>query len=297
MELSNDKYNELSHRIDKGEFLTHPATICSSNNKRLPTLAKNADTDTRVFHNQCQQILDLYLSKIKALEAQVASERKKQESNEALENANAQTVDFNSLLEDKYAKLLKKSEEEARSNKKAIKSLQELSDKVLEENKRLKEENDRWQATFDKDIEEISALAPSQTDLSNFEAEWEAHKEMEEWETNSISKSVKEVVKFCVNYVSNIDDVSDSHVEPIKDMMEDLLESSLAESLVDSDKLQLTKDLHAIKKNRKQQQNARNKEITEKAESKSTTNNNFYAPVGQQVNSASNVISDNQTKS
>ena len=227
----------------------------------------------------------------------MASERKKQESNEALGNANAQTVDFNSLLEDKYAKLLKKSEEEARSNKKAIKSLQELSDKVLEENKRLKEENDRWQATFDKDIEETSALAPSQTDLSNSEAEWEAHKEMEEWETNSISKSVKEVVKFCVNYVSNIDDVSDSHVEPIKDMMEDLLESSLAESLVDSDKLQLTKDLHAIKKNRKQQQNARNKEIKEKAESKSTTNNNFYAPVGQQVNSASNVISDNQTKS
>lgn len=52
-------------------------------------MAKNADTDTRVFHNQCQQILDLYLSKIKALEAQVASERKKQESNEALGNANA----------------------------------------------------------------------------------------------------------------------------------------------------------------------------------------------------------------
>lgn len=293
MEISEEKYKELSDRIDAGEFLHHPIGV-TSDNASLPQIGQNMDNDTVNFRDQCQQTLELYLSKIKALEVQLASERKKQESNEALGNANAQTVDFNSLLEDKYAKLLKKSEEEARSNKKAIKSLQELSDKVLEENKRLKEENDRWQADFDNQIEESVANQPSQED---WDAQWEAHKEIEEWETNSISKSVKEVVKFCVNYVSNIDDVSDSHVEPIKDMMEDLLESSLAELLVDSDKLQLTKDLHAIKKNRKQQQNARNKEIKEKAESKSTTNNNFYAPVGQQVNSVSNVISDNQTKS
>lgn len=294
MELTNDKYNELSHRIDEGEFLSHPITLCSSENKVLPTLTINAGIDLRVFRDQCQQTLDLYLAKIKALEAQLASEHKKQESSEALGNANAQTIDFNSLLEEKYAKLVKKSDEEARSNKKAIKSLQELSDKVLEENKRLKEENARWQADFDNQVEEIVNNQPSQEE---WDAQWEARKEFEEWEANSTSKSVKEVVKFCVNYVSNIDEVSDSHVEPIKDMMEDLLESPLAELLVDSDKLQLTKDLHAIKKNRKQQLNARNKEIKEKAECKTTTNNNFYAPVGQQVNSANNVISDNQSNS
>lgn len=292
MEISQEKYKELSNRIDAGDFLYHPTAGATPDKVSLPSTGQNTDDDTVNFREQCQQTLDLYLAKIKALEAQLESERKKQESNEALGKANTQTVDFNSLLEDKYAKLLKKSEEEARSNKKAIKSLQELSDKVLEENKKLKEENDRLQADFDSQVEEIVTDQPSQAD---WEAQWEAHKEMEEWETNSTSKSVKEVVKFCVDYVSNIDEVSDSHVEPIKDMMEDLLESPLAELLVVSDKLELTKDLHAIKKNRKQQINARNKENKKKEEYNTT--NNFYAPIGQQVNSANNVNSDNQTKS
>ena len=299
MIITEDIYNDLNKRIDNGEFL-HRSTNETAEDLQLPSLDKDADSDTMAFRDQCQQTLDLYLAKIKALRAQLLSERKKQESNEALEDASVRTIEFNDLLEDKYSKLQKKSEEDARSNKKALKALQELSDKVLEENKRLKEENgklkeenDKWQATFDREYNEMIDNAPSEAEL---QAQWKMEQEMEEWETNSTSKSVKEVIEFCVEHVSNIEDVSDSHVEPIKDMMEDLLESPLAELLLDSDKLELTKKLHGIKKTRKQLLNARNKMVKEKEENKEVTNNNYYAPIGQQINSAEKATIENKDK-
>lgn len=301
MIVTEDIYNDLYKRIDNGEFLRHSPNE-TDESLMLPQLNQSVDDNTKVFRDQCQQTLDLYLAKIKALQAQLASERKKQECKEALDKANFQTTGFNSLLEDKHAKLLKKSEEDARGNKKALKALQELSDKVLEENKRLKEENgklkeenDKWQATFDREYDDMIDNAPSEAEL---QAQWKMEQEIEEWETNATSKSVKEVIEFCVKHVSNIEDVSDSHVEPIKDMMEDLLESPLAYMLLDSDKLELTKKLHAIKKTRKLQQSTRNKIVKEKEESKEITNNNYFAPIGQQINSAEKATIENkeQTK-
>ena len=289
MLITDDIYNDFSKRIKAGEFLRHSIDEATSMDA-LPTLDQMADHDAKAFHEQCQQTLNLYLAKINALRARLASECKKQESKMALDEANSQTIDFNTILENKYAKLLKKTEEETNSNKKALKALQELSDKVLEENKRLKEENsklkeenDKWQATFDRENDEMVGNTPSQ-------AEWESRQEFEKWKEDSTSKSIKEVIEFCVNYASDIEDVSDSHVETIKDMMEDLLESSLAELLLDSDKLELTKKLHGIKRARKKQLSARNKEIKEK----NITNNNYYAPIEQQINSAEKATIEKQ---
>lgn len=284
-------YQDLNKRIDNGEFLHHSPNE-TTEACRLPQLEQNADQDAKDFREQCQQTLDIYQAKINALQAQLTSERKKLESKEALEDACVQTTEFNNLLEDKYAKLLKKSEEEAKSNKKALKSLQELSDKVLEENKHLKEENEKLQSIWEHEMDEIEDYQPSKEELEALER---AEAEMAEWEDDSCSKSVKEVVQFCVRYVSNIDEVTESHVESIKDMLEELLESSLGAMLLDSDKLELTKKLHSIKKNRKQQINARNKEAKEKEDSRGTTNNNFFAPVGQQVNSIERIDIDNDT--
>ena len=281
MIITEEIYQDLNKRIDNGEFL-HRSPNETTEASQLPQLDQNADQDAQVFRDQCQQTLEIYQAKINALLAQLASERKKLESKEALEDACARTIDFNSLLEDKYSKLLKKSEEETKSNKKALKSLQELSDKVLEENKRLKEENEKLQSIWDYEMDEIEDCQPSKEELEALER---AEAGLEEWENDAGSKSVKEVVEFCVRHVSNVDEVSESHVESIKDMLEELLESYLGEMLLDSDKLELTKKLHSIKKIRKQQINARNKE---KEDNRGTTNN-YYAPIGQQVNSAENV--------
>ena len=290
MLITDDIYNDLSKRIEAGEFLNNSAYELAGD-VTLPQLERNADSEMKVFREQCQQTLDLYQAKIRALQAQLESERKKQESSEALKEASMQTQNFNTLLEDKYDKLLKKSEEDSRSNKKAIKTLQELSDKVLEENKRLKAESDKLQSVGGEEMDDIFASLHSDEEIEEMRKEEE---DMMEWQ-NSISKSIKEVVKFCVNYTSNIDDVADSHVEAIKDMLEDLLESSLAVELLDSDKLELTKSLHSVKKSRKQQVKARNKEAKEKEENRGTTNNNYFAPIGQQVNSARTVKMEKET--
>ena len=291
MLITDDIYNDLSKRIEAGEFLNNSAYELAGD-VTLPQLEQNADSDMKAFREQCQQTLDLYQAKISALQAQLESERKKQESSEALNEASMQTQNFNTLLEDKYDKLLKKSEEDSRSNKKAIKTLQELSDKVLEENKRLKAESDKLQSVGGEEMDDIFASLHSDEEIEEKRKEEE---DMMEWQ-NSISKSIKKVVKFCVNYTSNIDDVADSHVEAIKDMLEDLLESSLAVELLDSDKLELTKSLHSVKKSRKQQVKARNKEAKEKEENRGTTNNNYFAPIGQQVSSAQTVTMEKETK-
>lgn len=255
------KRMELRRRIEAGEFLTRPAQPATPASEELPQPNKDADKETLAFHDQCQQTLDLNKAKIKALEAQLLGERKKRESDEATAKANEQTQDFNKQLEDKYSKLQKKASEETANYKKNLKSLQELSEKVLEENKRLKEENGAVPAAR---------------------------------QGKSLSKSIKEVVKFCAAYASNIEIVQDAHAETVKDMMEDLIQSPLTEQMLASEKLELNGVLHEIKKNRRQQLSAR-KEAKEKDAAKTgDTNNYYYAPVGLQVNSAAHLTVDEE---
>lgn len=159
---------------------------------------------------------------------------------------------YNELL-DSYQNDFQKHESELREIKKAKKALQKRYDKLLQENKKLKEENDSLQEEMDARYAWID----------------DADRE---------PSVVRHLLGYCIDYVSNIENVQDAHVECIKDMLESLLDdSSDVNNMSESDRLVLTKKLHSIKKNRKQMKQKLDKAM--KAEEKATVNN-YYGSIG-----------------
>lgn len=217
MVLSQEQYEDLSRRVQAGEFLQQDGQ------STVPSLPDNA-TEIQTFREQCQQTLELYQLKIKALQAQLEALRKEQESDKAAREADASVADFNKKLEEKYLKQQEKSAEELRNAKKALEDLQALSDSVLEENKRLKEEGSTRQPV------------PTTTDPQ---------------------AGVKEIVDFCIEFVSNIDEVTDKNVEVIRHMIQTLILSPLAKTIPAAAQLDLMKRLNDIEKTRRQQASQR----------------------------------------
>lgn len=245
----------------------------------LPSLPNSHDEEMNRYRKQCQTVLDLYLNKINAQKALLAGVKKRLESNEAVAASNKQIADFNSKLEDRYYKLLKKYEEESKKNKKALADLHELSDRVLEENKQLKEELDEWKNIDSYDLDHLY-----EPDAVKTAEEMQMHEEAERLQADFRSESLMEFFGFCIKYVSNIDEVQDSQVESIKDMLESLMEAPLAAFLVDSDKLALVNQLHSIKKQRKSQATAHKNE--DKGSDKPMTINNYNGNIGMQIGDA-----------
>lgn len=268
--MKKEDYELLESNVKKGTYLSNETQV------KLPALPKCSTEEMQAYQGRCQEVLDMQSGKINALKAQLASEKKKLESKSCQEKSNALVIDFNSKLEEKYRKLLKKYEEESHDNKKAIEALQELSDKVLEENKKLKEENDSLNEAMEIKIGQIEYRTLS-------DEEWEQHekerREYEEYDADREPSVVRHIVNYCIEYVSNIENVQDSHVDSIKEMLESLLDNSFyVERMKDSDKLKLTKKLHGIKKNRKEMEIARKKEMKEA--DNTTITNNYFGSIG-----------------
>lgn len=217
MILSQEQYEALSERVQAGEFLRQETLAA------LPPLPANA-AENQSFREQCQQTLNLYQSKIKALQAKLEALRKELESDHAAREADTRVADFNDKLEEKYRKLQEKSTEELRNAKKALEDLQTLSDNVLEENKRLKEEGCTQQSA--------PAAAAPQTEI-------------------------RQVVDFCIGFVGDTEAVADRYVDVIRRMIEALIVSSLGDAIPSADKLGLIKRLNSLEKTRKQQANQR----------------------------------------
>ena len=210
----------------------------------VPPLPDKA-AEMQSYREQCQQTLDLYQSKTQALQAQLNALRRERENDQVAKEADAKVADFNDKLEEKYRKLQEKYADELRNAKKALEDLQTLSDSVLEENKRLKEK----------------CPAP---------------------EVTAPQVSLEETVNFCIEFVSNIDEVADRDVDVIKRMVQKLVFSPLGDAINDPGKLDLFKRLSDIEKIRKQQANQR-KERERQEEHTPVQHNDhcqqFFAPV------------------
>ena len=270
--FNNEDYLLLDSNIRHDVYLPREKKV------ELPSLPKVHDEEIKRYHKQCQTVLDLYLNKINVQKALLDSVKKKLESNEAVIVSNNLIIDFNTKLEDRYRKLLKKYEEESKENKKALADLHELSDRVLEENKQLKEELEKWKNTGLYDMDWLHEPDPVET-----AKEMQLHEEVERLQADFRSESLMEFFGFCIKYVSNIDEVQDSQVESIKDMLESLMEAPLAAFLVDSDKLALVNQLHSIKKQRKSQATAHKNEA--KILDKPMTIN-YNGSIGMQIEDA-----------
>lgn len=178
-----------------------------------------------------------------------------------------------------YRKRIKKYEIESRKNIKANEALQKRYDKLLQENKELKEVNDSLQEEMDRRFGWLDD-SPSEEEMAEERERHEREqREFEEYDADREPSVVRHLLGYCIGYVSNIENVPDAHVECIKDMLESLMdESSDVNKMSESDRLVLTKQLHSIKKKRKQMKLKRDHE--KKAEEKATVNNNYYGSIG-----------------
>ena len=241
----------------------------------LPPLPADCSKEGKRFYENCLQILELSVSKQKALELQLEAVNKEKERNAAVEKSNFSTLAFNNLLEEKYNKLKKKYDDGIAEHNKVKATMQKLSDAVVEENRQLR----------------VQLKLKIARELRT------AH----EKPSQSPGDIIKAIFHDLVSYACDPEYVSDAHVDTVKDVLEQVAGSPSCEALPPSERLELLTDILSIKKKRKEllknrakeqakeqarmQQMANDKENTKTGD----TINNFYAPVGQQISSANDV--------
>lgn len=241
----------------------------------LPPLPADCSKEGKRFYENCLQILELSVSKQKALELQLEAVNKEKERNAAVEKSNFSTLAFNNLLEEKYNKLKKKYDDGIAEHNKVKATMQKLSDAVVEENRQLKAQLKLKIARELNTAHEKPAQSPGDT--------------------------IKAIFHDLVSYSCDPEYVSDAHVDTVKDVLEQVAGSPSCEALPPSERLELLSGILSIKKKRKEllknrakeqareqarmQQMANDKENTKTGD----TINNFYAPVGQQISSANDV--------
>lgn len=103
-----------------------------------------------------------------------------------------------------------------------------------------------------------------------------------------VSQGMKEVLKYCIDYVSDIGNAPDP--ASIKGMLEKFLLSPLAKKMEDSD-LQEMKDGVLYIGTEREKRKKRKEEEKKKEQDKvmMTQNNNYYGSIGNQINSAQEV--------
>ena len=241
----------------------------------LPPLPADCSKEGKRFYENCLQILELSVSKQKALEHQLEAVNKEKERNAAVEKSNFSTLAFNNLLEEKYNKLKKKYDDGIAEHNKVKATMQKLSDAVVEENRQLRVQLKLKIARELRTAHEKPLQSPGDT--------------------------IKAIFHDLVSYACDPEYVSDAHVDTVKDVLEQVAGSPSCEALPPSERLELLTDILSIKKKRKEllknrakeqakeqakmQQMANDKENTKTGD----TINNFYAPVGQQISSANDV--------
>ena len=106
---------------------------------------------------------------------------------------------------------------------------------------------------------------------------------------NASEGKLEEVMNFSIDYACDIDRVDDAKVDAIKDLLEEMIDSPLAQSLSLEQTMTLAKRIRGIKRERCARVKVRREERM--ARCGATVNNNFFAPIAQQVFSAGMVNS------
>lgn len=135
MKWTQEKYNELSARIDAGEFL-----VSSPAGEVLPALPNSADDNMKSFYADCQKALDLNHQKTKAMEARMKAMEAVMKTKEMTSIAGDLIESFNDKLEQEYHDYKEKTEEAMANLKDALTEARKISADALERNKSLAEE-------------------------------------------------------------------------------------------------------------------------------------------------------------
>lgn len=141
------KYDELSARIDAGEFL-----VASPGEDVLPALPEHADDDMKSFYANCRSVLDLNKQKMAAMEAKIKAMEEAMKSKEMTSIASNLIVSFNDKLEKEYHDYKEKAEEAMFNLKETLSEARKISAEALERGNNLAEELEHTKSALRRQI-------------------------------------------------------------------------------------------------------------------------------------------------
>ncbi len=136
MIITDEIYNDLLKQIEAGEFLRNTSLPIG-----LPSLPTDASDGMRRHQEQCQQTLDLYLTKMNAMEAQMEGLKEILKEKEAIDRANLYVKNFDEKLGQQFEDYRAASEETTARLKADLQLMKDQVANVIEQNQELKKEN------------------------------------------------------------------------------------------------------------------------------------------------------------
>lgn len=256
--LTETVYQGYCQFIDEGEYLSSPQH-------------SDSEAITRDdWYNWQDKTIMVQKAQIDALQKQLDFERKRNANLEGLSSTNASLNEALAMMQEQYnavASLKAELEEQVADNVLELEKMQDLSDKVVQENEKLKadyvklgEDFEKVKILYNELVKEAYGDVAFCTDGKGLadmvRKQYECRRDFQEWVDDSISKGIKEVVKFCTQYACDIKKVYDGELDHFKQLIQDLLNSSLSTRLQSSDMLELYQSISKVNGQRQEQREA-----------------------------------------
>lgn len=226
--------------LDQGKML-------SPENPELPSLPlyqpvneEEGDEDTAAFRERCNDVVELYRAKCKALEKKLYTNEKEMDYLCTEKGLDEDITDFNDKLEKKYKNLLKQYEELKEKNRLDNEKLTMMSDKVLMENEKLK-----------KKVEELQGIVSAQQDFDGICLDKEDVGCNQSQAPEGDGESVQKVIRAITTFAITSDKVKDTQVGVLSEVLEEItLGTEVGKDIDPSVQLELVKVIRDIERNR-----------------------------------------------
>lgn len=322
MIITDDIYEDLSKRIERGEFIRY-----SSLPANLPALPAEATDEESRFRDECQATLSLYQAKMKLMAEQIQALRKAADIKENTDSITLLVADYNSKLEKRYEAYKTKMEKETARLNHDLLQMKKQTANVLEENQRLKVANEKMSEEVNR-LEVTNRMQQAEINRMQLNRELrEGHilpdrdkKKMEEMlakkdaelakMTQSIQEARGELVKmakgsieYCIAEVADIEkkkyDEKESAMVTAQSLLMNIVAHGYADYIDSSEVAALMMSIMGIEDKRNEAKKQKAAEARQEAAAAASaahpagTTINYYASVGQAIGNA-NI--ENKTK-
>ena len=220
MKWTQEKYNELSARIDAGEFLV----ASPAGGDVLPALPGNADDDMKSFYANCQKVLDLNNQKTKAMEARMKAMEAVMKTKEMTSIAGDLIVSFNDKLEQEYHDYKEKTEEAMANLKDALTEARKISADALERNKSLAEELEQARRAQRR---QVAARHKAEYGICGRDIPHAIHHDNPDEAKKAQEEIATDMIQCGVNYASDINKVKEEESFLCIKMLTDMVDNSI----------------------------------------------------------------------
>lgn len=224
MKFTQEKYNELSARIDAGEFLV----ASPADGDVLPALPDNADDDMKSFYANCQSVLDLNKQKTEAMEAKMKAMEAVMKTKEMTSIAGDLIVSFNDELEQEYHEYKIKTEETMANLKDALTEARKISADALERNKSLSNELEKVKSALRR---QIAARHKVDSRIIGRDISHAIHHVNPDEAKKAQEEIATDMVQCGVNYASDINKVKEEESFLCIKLLTDMVDNSIKDKL------------------------------------------------------------------